>query len=224
MTLDELDTLTNPAIAQEEEDKRSRSSFRPPFTKLTCDIGELVGPYETTGQFPAKVVAVQLRNIRNVQASTPMADTQWDLEVRVPARANIHSEAVLMVASAATHDASITSIRGLAGRKGVTLEEQVHHYKGRQQEPRDSGNWVDADLTTRFYAVTSIGAGANGAKPAMPTFTDAELDEAAQKVIGLDSAAAVAVLGPDLMGKLLTASVKRVHQQEGIYLEGAPSK
>ncbi len=217
MTLDELDLLTNPAIAQEEEDKRSRSNFRPPFTELTCDIGSVEGPYEVQdGQFVRKVAGLELRNIRNVKAVQPFDATEWTLEVRLPAKANIHSEATLMTASAADHDATISSIRHLANRKGVTLKEAVDHYQGRKQDPPNSGTWVDAPMETRYYAVVAIGA-TNGAKAtAAPAFTDAELDEAADQIIGLSKPEASALVGNPILGKLLVGDTKRVKEEEGV--------
>ena len=223
---DELDRLSSPAEAQKAEEARSRSSFRPVWTKTVCDITRLEGPYDAmleNGQ-AVRRIALHLTNMRNIEGITPFTATEFDLELGVPqatergpAQPNVNSELVLMVASAQAIAPNITSVRGLVGLKGVQLEERVHKYQGRQQVPRNSGNWVDSELATRYYHVVAIGAtgSANGSKPVI---TEERVAEATVIVTGLSHADAMDALGPDA-GAVLSKLVleKHVRQVEGVY-------
>lgn len=224
---DELDRLTSPQAAKEEEDRRQRSDFRPPWTKATVDITGLEGPYEAhlnNGQ-PVTRVALKLQNMRSIEGITPFAGTEFDLELALPrprqdgspAQPNLNSETVQMVASAQELAPNIQSLRGLVGLKNVRLEERVHHYEGRTQKPANSGNWVDTDMTTRYYHIVSIGsvAGSNGATAPI---SDDRLAEAVTLITGLSHADAMTALGED-GGAVLSKLVlnKSIRQVEGLY-------
>lgn len=207
---EQLDFLTNPDEAKKAEQARNRSNFRPPFTGVTCDIVSLNGPYQATlnnGQEVTRM-ALHLTNMRNIVGETPYAGTEFDLELPVPKSPNIHSEATLMTASAGKD-----SIRQLVGLKGVRLEERVDEYKGRKQT---NGVWADADMETRYYAVTG---GSNGASAPAPTISEDRLREAAIQIEGATPADAAAILGPDandVLAKLILT--KRVQQVDGKYV------
>lgn len=224
MTMDDLDRLSNPTLAREAEQARNRSNFRPVWTKVTCDITTVTGPYEATLDNGRKVTrcALHLVNMRNVEGVTPFTGTEADLEFGLPNNPNVNSELVLTVASAQALAPNITSIRGLAGLKNVRLEERVHTYQGRVQEPRDSGNWVDRELETRYYHVVSIGGGSNGASA--PTISDERLAEAVEQVEGLAHADAIGVLGEggaDIISKLVLT--KKIRQVDGVYAKAEPA-
>ncbi len=229
--LNELDRLSNPQLAQEEADKRSRSSFRPPFNKATVDIVGIEGPYTPTlnnGQ-PANgtAVALRLENMHAVEGDIPFTGTTYDLEVRLPANPNLNSEVTLMVASAQGLKPEVVGVTKLVGLKGVRLEERVHHYTGNIFQPSVTGTktdrtgakgeWVEGQLTTRYYHVVSIGgASSNGATPAV---TPERLVEAEAAIAGLSHADALVALGADgpaVLSKLVLA--KRIHQEAGVYV------
>ena len=223
---DELDRLSNPQEAQKAEEARSRSNFRPPWTKCVCDITKLEGPYDAMLENGTHVrrIALHLTNMRNIEGVTPFTGTEFALELgipqateRGPAQPNMNSELVLTVASAQAIAPNITSVRGLVGLKGVRLEERVHKYAARLQQPRNSGNWVDGELQTRYYHVVAIGAtgSANGSRP---TVTDERATEAMVQITGLSHADAMEALGEDA-GAVISHLVlgKRVSQVEGVY-------
>ncbi len=231
MTLEELDKLTSPQLAQEAEDKRNRSNFRPPFTKLTCDIAAVEGPFKpmlNNGQEAfGQAVNLKLVNIHSVEGVTPFTGTDYDLEVRVPNSANINSEATLMVISAQMLKPEINGISKLIGLKGVRLEERVHHFTGNRFVPSDSGAETDRDgrkgawnrefpYETRYYHIVSIGGAANGAKAAV---SEDRLSEALSVVPGMTHADALEYLGadgPDVLSKLvLGKKIKR--GEDGVY-------
>lgn len=234
-TMDSLDRLSNPTLAREAEQARNRSSFRPVWQKVTCDIASIAGPYEATlnnGQNVTRC-SLHLVNMRQISAVTPFMGTEADLELGLPSNPNVNSELVLMTASANAINPEITSIRQLAGLKNVRLEERVHEYQRRffEEDPEGTdtdkktgakGNWVDSEGTpkrphgqTRYYHVVSIGgsATANGNGASAPT--EERLAEAIHLIEGADHATAMSILGEDgaaVLSKLVLS--KRVQQDE----------
>jgi hypothetical protein len=222
--LSDLERLTSPAEAKKEEEARNRSSFRPPFTSCTCDFGPLTGPYETTTTYGSDTrteqkVSLKLLNMRNVKGVTPFDGTDFDLELKVPAKPNVNSEATLMVASAQALNPDLSIVK-FSGLKGVTLEEKVHYFKGRKNTNKKDATgrdiWEDSDFETRYYAITSIGS---TSKPAVAVelpevLVDAALDylngkTAAEFIAGVMQDEAVQVAGtPEQRAALGTQAIK----------------
>ncbi len=227
--MDVLDRLSNPTLAREAEQTRNRSSFRPVWQKVTCDIASIAGPYEATLENGRNVTrcSLHLVNMRQIEGITPFTGTEADLEFGLPSNPNVNSELVLTTASANAINPAITSIRQLAGLKGVRLEERIHEFEGRQfvQSPGGAqtdrsgarGDWKDTTMTTRYYHVVSIGGGAASNGATAPSAD--RLEQAVKAVSGLNHAEAMEVLGEDgaqVLSKLVLT--KQIKQQDGVYV------
>ncbi len=198
---DLLDELTNPDLIEEAENQAARSNFRPPFVKVTCDIGPgEIEPYEATLNNGTKVNRVQLilknlTGVKTAEGRDPLLGDTFALELGLPKRASANAEIALMVKSAMGINPAINSIKAFPGLKKVTLEEKVFKYPGRRPDgitgPDGRPTWKDAEgkeavreitLMTYYYAVTSIGGAAVAATPkAEPT--EAALARAAELLL-----------------------------------------
>lgn len=196
--MDELDALTNPDLVKRAEQESSRSKKRPKFLDIECDIAnDELRPYPVTTEYgESTCVNLRLQNIkvnRCVEGEV-FTDDEYNLEIRLPKKANSNAEPALMIAAASKVDPSINSIRRLPGLKKVHLVEKVHVWKMREkvqdefgEDVRDEkGNltYTDRPINSYYYAIVSVGSKGEKAKVAEPKLVvDDEVKAVALNII-----------------------------------------
>lgn len=205
--LDELDLLSNPDEVRKAELESSRPRNLPVFIDITCDIAnDELRKYTASGDYGEyEAVNLRLTNIevhRCVEGKI-FTDDEFNLEIRVPKKANSNSPITLMVAAAMKVDPKINSIRMFPGLKKVHLVEKVHLWKMREKAVDEFGEdlkeidengkekqvYTERPVLTRYYAIVGMGArsspNAKAAK-AVESVTDEEKAAALSIIQGKD--------------------------------------
>ncbi len=204
MTLDSLSI--SEADEQEREFQEQQAKRRIQVQKGQATIGTL---YEDYGGFGNKArTCIPFEKLVVEEATSPVEGDSWLWTPSTPARLTANSALGYFLRSAKAIDTTINKPKDIEGKR-ISFEVAVlDNGLDRAGQPLNP---------TTTFKVTAIGGSANGAsKPAAPTFTDAELDEAAQKVIGLSSEEAVAIVG-DKLQAIVAGAGMRVVKVNGVF-------
>lgn len=189
--IDELDALSNPDLVKKAELENNRPKDLPKFVDIECDIApgqlEILQGSNQYGDY--QYVELKLRNIkvnRCVEGEI-FDDDEYDLQVKVPKKANSNSPITLMVASSIKVDKALASIRNWPGIKGAHLVEQVHFWTMNEKAKDEFGEdlkddndkqvYLSRQVPTRYYAL--VGVGGKGGKAAAPAKAKAVVTEEA---------------------------------------------